>query len=204
MLTMTAGSMFVQEGLAASSVAGATMITSSPFLLGSLFAAGVYLIGRQLFGNDGNGLEQMIDYLKRIELSLSFDPIGGQPSLSVCIAPSTKSEAKGPTKEEQLTTVTESKNGNTTIYHIQNLNLYLNADMVQQMNVNPKEVINALDKALSKQRSGDGFLQGVPDWSAAQKMNRDELKRHMELLQSLIDDELRTNKTNDRQQTTRG
>ena len=47
--------------------------------------------------------------------------------------------------------IRETKNGNTTIYHIHSLNVYLNAELVQQMNVNPQNVVNtAVDSAMAK------------------------------------------------------
>ena len=42
----------------------------------------------------------------------------------------------------------EKKKGNT-IYHIQNLNVYINADVVQQLNMNPEKVINIIEDKLN-------------------------------------------------------
>lgn len=44
----------------------------------------------------------------------------------------------------------ENKEG-ATIYNIQNLNIYLTADVVQQLNINPKQVINQLHEQIKEE-----------------------------------------------------
>ena len=44
----------------------------------------------------------------------------------------------------------ENKEG-TTIYNIQNLNIYLTADIVQQLNVNPQQVMNQLHEQIKEE-----------------------------------------------------
>ena len=44
----------------------------------------------------------------------------------------------------------ENKEG-TTIYNIQNLNIYLTADVVQQLNINPQQVINQLHEQIKEE-----------------------------------------------------
>ena len=44
----------------------------------------------------------------------------------------------------------ENKEG-TTIYNIQNLNIYLTADIVQQLNVKPQQVMNQLHEQIKEE-----------------------------------------------------
>lgn len=145
---MAANSMTLSEGLAASALAGTSIVAAPPALIGTLFAAGVYMLHKHLSGEE-DPLQRAINDLMKTDLKVKVDHMSGALSTTVNVAPEAKSKAQESPKEEPLTTVKESKNGNTTVYHIQNLNLYLNANIVQQMNVNPKEVINTLEKALS-------------------------------------------------------
>ena len=46
--------------------------------------------------------------------------------------------------------VIQNKQGNTT-YIIQNLNIYITADVVNQLNLNPKEIINIIQDQLKEQ-----------------------------------------------------
>lgn len=51
-------------------------------------------------------------------------------------------------KDAPTPKVVESKDGKTVVYNVQNLNVYINAELVQQLNVDPKEVINKLSKEI--------------------------------------------------------
>lgn len=56
--------------------------------------------------------------------------------------------AAQPDPQSKPVTVEETASGR--VYHIQNLHYYLNVNEVQQLNVNPQEVINQLTDELTK------------------------------------------------------
>ena len=148
LMALAANSLTVSGGLSTTALAGTSLVAAPPALIGTLFAAGVYMLYKH-FSVDEDPLQRALNDLMRTDLKVKVNHTSGALSTTVNVAPQAKSEAQEPPKEEPVTTVTESKNGNTTVYHIQNLNLYLNAKIVQQMNVNPTAVINTLDKVLS-------------------------------------------------------
>ncbi len=45
----------------------------------------------------------------------------------------------------------DPKVANTVIYQIENINIYLTAEVVQQLNVNPKEVINMIQEKIKEE-----------------------------------------------------
>lgn len=138
-LVLAASSKFLLES---AGVAGAAAITS-PFLVGSLLAAGAFCIGK-LFSEDDaseSGDAKIIESLQRTSLNVEIAPSG---EVSTTVGNATKAAVK---TSEQV--VVERHQG-TTIVQIQNLNINLTADVVQQLNMNPKEVINQLSEQINE------------------------------------------------------
>lgn len=140
MMAIAAGSKYVIESLSASALAATGLLATSPVLVGTLFAAGAYCISR-LFSDDSD--DQIIDSLSKLALKVKVNSEG---AVSTTVKQLTEQSAPVLDKPEDTHTseVVESKDGKTIVYNIHNLHFYLNAEIVHQLNVNPKEVINKL------------------------------------------------------------
>lgn len=139
-MAIAAGSKYVIEGLSASTLAATGLFASSPILVGTLFAAGVYCICR-LFSDDSD--DKILESLNKLVLKVKVNSEG---TVSTTVKQTT--EQNKVVQEEPNETpkpeVVESKDGKTIVYNIKNLRVYLNAEIVHQLNMNPKEVINKL------------------------------------------------------------
>ena len=116
-------------------------------LIGKLLAANTYC-SRKVFISYASGdtdAYPLIDFLKRTMLHVEIDDATGQVTTGAqvesrpMLVPCSFEEPKN--KEDENTVTVETKEGKT-IYIIQNLSIYLTAEVVHQLNVNPQEVIN--------------------------------------------------------------
>ena len=139
---VVAGSKFLLEELGAAALGSA--LVASPVLVGTLLAAGAFYVGKLLSGdNDKSAEGKILDSLQRTSLDVRIAD-DGQMTTTV----STARETSATVKVDQQVTV-ENQQGTTTV-HIDNLTINLNAEMVQQLNMNPKEVINQLTEQIQQ------------------------------------------------------
>jgi len=119
-------------------------VSVSPLLVGTLLAAGAFCIGK-LFSNDNSthGDGKILESLQRTSLDVRIED-DGQTTTTV----STTTETSKTVKVDDPVVV-ENHQG-TTVVHINNLTINLNAEMVQQLNLNPKEVINQLTEQIKQ------------------------------------------------------
>lgn len=147
-------------------------------LIASLFAAGAYSIRRifSVTPDEELQVEQFRKILEQIKVEIEVQESGEHTtSVKQTVAPPPPPSPKKPEKKFSLTKcarkfkkwqfrrtrnalirdynklvapiTVENKKG-TTIYNIQNLNIYLTADIVQQLNINPQQVINQLHEQI--------------------------------------------------------
>ena len=138
-LAVAAGSKLLLES---AGVVGAVAI-SSPILVGSLLAAGAFCMGK-LFSEDDeseSGDAKIIESLQRTSLNVEIAPSG---EVSTTVGNAIK--PTGITNEQ----VVVERNQGITYVQIQNLNINLTADVVQQLNMNPKEVFNQLSEQIKE------------------------------------------------------
>ena len=147
---LAVGSKFALEGVAGSAI-GASALFASPALIATVCAAGAFIVGKMLFGNNDDSDDIFVrEMLERTRMNVKVDR-KGQVSTTVSSKPSdtdkkTNTQSVPTAKPSQdHSVVVEEKNGTKT-YHIQNLNIYLKAEIINQLNLNPKEVINQLAK----------------------------------------------------------
>lgn len=141
-LFVATGSKFLLEGLGASAVGAA--VAASPVLVGTLLAAGAFCMSKLFTEDDTKSQgDKILESLQRTSLDLQIQQ-DGQMTTTV----STSTETSATVKVDQQVKV-ENRQG-TTIVHIDNLTINLNAEMVQQLNMNPKEVINQLTEQIKK------------------------------------------------------
>lgn len=133
-----------------------TLFEKKPDLLGRLVAARIYTYSKRYLSIHEPNItdEQIVKYLEGVTLCLKRDEDGqvyteveGCPRLSIPAI-----EMVG-TFIRRFPYRKREKKDSTTIYQIQNLNLYLNADVIHQLNVNPKEVINKIHEQLKDEVS---------------------------------------------------
>lgn len=139
-LMVAASSKYLLDELGAAAVG--TAVVASPLLVSTLLAAGAFYMGK-LFsddnGADGDG--KILESLQRTSLDVRIAD-NGQMSTTVSTATETTRIVK---VDKQV--VVENRQG-TTVVHIDNLTVNLNTEMVQQLNMNPKEVINKLSEEI--------------------------------------------------------
>ena len=141
-LVVAAGSKFLLEELGAAAVGSA--IVASPVLVSTLLAAGAFYVGKLLSGDNDNSADgKILESLQRTSLDVRIAD-DGQMTTTV----STATETSASVKVDQQVTV-KNQQGTTTV-HIENLTINLNAEMVQQLNMNPKEVINQLTEQIQQ------------------------------------------------------
>ena len=144
---LAVGTKFALEGVAGSAI-GASALFASPALLATVCAAGAFMVGKMLVGSSEENEEKAVrEMLERTRMNVKVDK-KGQVSTTVSTKPSdtdnkSKSESVPAEVSQDHPVVIEEKNG-TKIYQIQNLNIYLKTEIVHQLNLNPKEVINQL------------------------------------------------------------
>lgn len=116
-------------------------------LIGTLLAAKAYS-SYEVFVSYSSGdadANPVVDFLKRTLLKVEVDDQSGQITTSSEVTPRPISEPcslEKPKSEEKDNPVTVEAKDGKTVYVIQNLYFNLTAEMVQQLNVNPQEVIN--------------------------------------------------------------
>lgn len=115
-------------------------------LSSALLAVSSYCFARGLAANkiSKSDSKKYLEALSRTTLDVKIDS-KGQVASSVSMEPlkdNTTNEVEKPQASNQ-NVVVERRDGNT-YYKIQNLNIYLTAEVVHQLNVNPNEVINTL------------------------------------------------------------
>jgi hypothetical protein len=127
---------------------GKPKVEYRPFtgLATALLAVGSYYFGMHFMPNKANkGAEKkLIEAISRTTLDVKVDS-EGQVATIVNMKPpvAAKEEKTIQPQEPEQNVVVEYRDGNT-YYKIQNLNIYLTVDVVHQLNINPKEVINNL------------------------------------------------------------
>ncbi len=141
-LAMAAGSRYLLSELGP--VVLGSAVAASPVMVGTLLAAGAFYMSK-LFTVDGDKEQdgKILESLQRTSLDVHIQQ-DGQISTTV----STSTEAAASVKLDQQVKV-ENHQG-TTVIHIDNLIINLNAEMVQQLNLNPKEVINQLTEQIKE------------------------------------------------------
>lgn len=136
----------------------------TPSLFGFLFSAGFYRLCRLFKSNEKKERErksiaQFIAFLERVKPIIDSDEMG-KPTVSLMVEeekpPVKKKRHKKKKKVEAIAEsredtplVIEGKDG-TVIYQIQNFKVYFTAEVVQQLNMNPKEVINQLPEQIKE------------------------------------------------------
>lgn len=142
-LLVATGSKFLLEGLGASAIGAAAV--ASPMLVGTLLAAGAFYVSK-LFTEDesktSDSDNKILKTLQRTSLDVHIDNRGQMSTTA-----STLAESSASANVDQQVKV-ENRQG-TTVVHIDNLTINLNAEMVQQLNMNPKEVINQLAEQIA-------------------------------------------------------
>jgi hypothetical protein len=115
-------------------------------LTSALLAVGSYYFGMRFMPNKANKSveKKLIEAISRTTLDVKVDS-EGQVATTVGMKPqvAAKEEKKIQPQEPVQNVVVEHRDGNT-YYKIQNLNVHLTVDVVHQLNINPKEVINNL------------------------------------------------------------
>lgn len=125
-------------------------------ILGYLFVAGAHFL-RDLFTDSHDeelNAKEFIDYLGNTQIELKQDDKGhyflaaGDKNVSekLHLFDSNVEDCAAPDPTTPNVTV-ESKHGNT-VYHIYNLTININADVVTQLNMNPEKVINLFEHNL--------------------------------------------------------
>lgn len=118
-----------------------------PYLLGALAAVETYQANTELLGRDD--VYRVKDTLSRTTLSVEVAN-NGRVTTSVDVGQEALRGGYNPhiCNAHPVQNVTVKKKWGRTIYQIQNLNIYITAEVVEQLNVNPKEVINYLHEQI--------------------------------------------------------
>lgn len=121
-----------------------------PYLLGALTAVESYQANKDLLGHDD--VYRVEDTLSRTALSVEVSN-KGKITTSVDVGLEVFRGGYNPYVCYGWPTqnVTVKKKWGRTIYQIQNLNIYITAEVVEQLNVNPKEVINYLHEQIQEE-----------------------------------------------------
>lgn len=141
---IAAGSKVLLENMGAvGTIGAAAAFAASPFLVGSLLAAGAFHLGKLFFEDDASESRdtKIIESLQRTSLNVEIAPSG---EVSTTVSNAT------PTADRPGKQVVIERRQETTIVQIQNLNINLTSDVVQQLNMNPKEVINQLTEQIKE------------------------------------------------------
>lgn len=117
-------------------------------LIGGLLAAQAYSsydVFISYRADDADFAFDLADFLKRTQLKVEVDDKSGKITSSAEVMPRPRlvpCSYEIPKPDDKNKTVTVESNDGKTVYVIQNLNIYITAEVVQQLNVNPQEVIN--------------------------------------------------------------
>ena len=131
--------MMAHESMGASALYGSALISTAPVAIATLCVAGAYLLGKQFFGEDDveTRVSSMLEGMNlKLEVAEDDKKVTAETQLK---EPTTQLHVETPTAP----IVQETPQG-TKVIHIENLNVYLTAELVQQLNINPKEVVNYL------------------------------------------------------------
>lgn len=125
-------------------------------LIAKLLAVSTYC-SRRVFISYASGDTspyELIDFLKRTMLHVEIDDTTGQVTTDAQVEPRPwfrPCSLENPKSEEVAKTMTVEADNNKTVYVIQNLNIYLNAEIVHQLNINPQQVINQLHEQIKEE-----------------------------------------------------
>jgi hypothetical protein len=124
-------------------------------LIGRLLAAMAYSAYEVFVSHstDDADANPVVDFLKRTLLKVEVDDQSGQVTTSSEVTPRPNLEPcslEKPKPEEKDNPVTVEAKEGKTVYMIQNLYYNLTADMIQQLNTNPQEVINHIHGQIDK------------------------------------------------------
>ena len=136
-MAVAASTKFLLEHIE-STVGVSSAFAKAPEAACRLLAAGALYLGKIL--SDDNNDKALIENLEKTKMDVAVDE-KGQVSTTVSTVP--------PDEQAQPLVIEQTVEGR--VYHIQNLQFCLDIKEVQQLNVNPKEVINHLTEELKKQ-----------------------------------------------------
>jgi len=120
-------------------------------LVGKLLAAEAYCSGSGVPTLSARSYNDCISFiLKYTQLCLKCDTAGEVNAMANVHLPSVHQLICFDPPAGEPLEVEHDKNGNT-YYIIQNLNIYLTADVVQQLNINPQQVINQLHEQIKEE-----------------------------------------------------
>ena len=161
LMAVEASSRMLLQGAGGMAVGAVAGVIASPLAFSALIGAGAYWLGKLfLTSNEESAEKKFIDAINRTTLDVKVGE-SGDISTTVNTVPHAEQKA-----ETIVKTVSEVKplavqgTQGTTVYYIENLNITLDVDMVHQLNLNPKEVINKLTEQLA---TGDKQKQSAPD-----------------------------------------
>ena len=120
-----------------------------------------YYFGRRLISGrfSKSKEDKLIDAISRIKLEIKIDSSGEITTKVSVRSTEQKDGGISDSPQDDGRTVVEHKEGNT-YYKIENLNVYLNADNVHQLNLNPEKVINTIKDEL---KAETGNLKKNPE-----------------------------------------
>lgn len=121
-------------------------------LIAQMFVTGAYSINK-LFASThegNNSFDVFSKLLSMLVLDVRVDKanktvLSVEPSYRLVIA------GDGPEEIRHYDEFTVTENDKTIIYQIQNLSIYLTADVVHQLNINPQQVINQLHEQIKEE-----------------------------------------------------
>ena len=128
-------------------------------ILGYMFVAGAHFLADIFTGSNHEELstEEFANYLENEQLEIKQDDKGcyylavGEKNVSELLPTYDPYILYGfVSTRKKLPIKVEKKQGNR-IYHIHNLNIYITADVVQQLNVNPEQVVNLIQDKLMEE-----------------------------------------------------
>lgn len=128
-----------------------TLASRLPCLLGALAAVETYQANKDLLRHDD--IHHVKDTLSRTTLSVEVAN-NGRVTTSVDVGQDSVDSIRYPhgiNYGRPVQNVRVKKKWGKTIYQIQNLNIYITADVVQQLNVNPQEVVNYLHEQIQEE-----------------------------------------------------
>lgn len=118
-----------------------------PYLLGALAAVETYQTNTELLRHDD--VRRVEDTLSRTTLSVEVAN-NGRVTTSVDVGQEAHYNPHI-CYGRPVQNVTVKKKWGRTIYQIQNLNIYITAEVVEQLNVNPQEVVNYLHERIQEE-----------------------------------------------------
>lgn len=121
-------------------------------MLGYLFVAGVHNLYQlfKSFDDEKWSSEDFAAYLENTQPEVKQNEYGdfylakAEEGIPSALYLDYVSCSMSITNEPSQATIVEKKQGTTIIYQIQNLNVYLTAEVVNQLNMNPEKVMNII------------------------------------------------------------